>query len=203
MSTTDSRIDDYIDKAQNFAKPILSYIREIMHEDCPEVAEDWKWSYPHFMYKGKILAAMCAFKKHCAMGFWLEQEMKTVKKYTENREKNGMFTLGKIQKIEDLPSRKELEVAIKEAMELIDMGVTLKKAPPSKTALSAPYYFEKALKSEKKAWEIFEKASPSFPKEYIMWLTDAKTEATRDKRMKQAVEWISEGKGRNWKYEKC
>ena len=136
MSTTDSRIDDYIDKAQNFAKPILSYIREIMHEDSPEVTEDWKWSYPHFMYKGKILAAMCAFKKHCAMGFWLEQEMKTVKKYTENREKNGMFTLGKIEKIENLPSRKELGAVVKEAMELIDMGVTLKKSTTCKNGFA-------------------------------------------------------------------
>lgn len=170
MSTTDSRIDEYIEKAQDFAKPILIYIREIMHEECPEVAEDWKWSYPHFMYKGKILAAMCAFKKHCAMGFWLEQEMKTVKKYTENREKNGMFTLGKIQKIEDLPSRKELEVAIKEAMELIDMGVTLKKAPPSKTALSAPYYFEKALTSEKKRGKFLKKHHLHFAKNILCGL---------------------------------
>lgn len=152
MGSTDARIDAYIEKAKPFAQPILEYIRASVHEACPEVAEDWKWSYPHFMYKGKILSAMCAFKKHCAMGFWLEQEMKTVKEYTANREKNGMFTLGKIEKIEDLPSKPKLIAAIKEAMELTDMGVTLKRAAPAKEAPKIPDYFEQALKEKGNAW---------------------------------------------------
>ena len=203
MSNRDERIDSYIENAQPFAQPILEHYRETVHEACPEVEEGIKWKYPHFMYKGKILTAMCAFKKHCGMGFWLESEMKTVREYTKDREKNGMFTLGKIEKLEDLPSKAKLIAAIKEAMELTDIGVTLKKAEPAKTALPVPDYFEKALKADKKAWEVFDKASPSFRKEYINWLTDAKTETTRNKRMEQAVEWISEGKARHWKYEKC
>lgn len=202
MTKTDARIDAYIDKSEEFAKPIMEYIRAIVHEACPDAEEGWKWSFPHFLYKGKILTAMCAFKKHCAMGFWLEAEMKTVKEYTKDREKNGMFTLGKIEKIEDLPAKSKLTAMIKEAMELTDMGVTLKKTPPSKNSLPIPDYFEKALKANKKAWETFEKASPSFRKEYINWITEAKTETTRNKRMEQALEWISEGKGRNWRYEK-
>ena len=203
MESRDARIDAYIEKAQPFAKPILEYLRETVHQYCPEVEEGWKWSFPNFMYKGKILCSMAAFKKHCAFGFWLEKEMKTMKEYTKDIEKNSMFSLGKIEKIEDLRSKTQLQKAILEAMELTDMGVTIKKAPPAKTEVELPDYFESALKAKKKAWEVFEKASPSFRKEYILWLTDAKTETTRNKRMDQAVEWISEGKGRNWKYEKC
>ncbi|MFP8894968.1 YdeI/OmpD-associated family protein [Chryseobacterium sp. EZn1] len=113
-----------------------------------------------------------------------------------------MFSLGKITRLEDLPSQPQLKRAIKEAMELTDMGVMMKKAPPSRIEMEIPDYFQSALNAQPKAKEIFEKASPSFRKEYIAWLTEAKTEATRNKRLEQSLEWIAEGKGRNWKYQK-
>lgn len=203
MPANDPRVDAYIEKSADFAKPILIYLRELIHETCPEVEESWKWSFPNFMYKGKILCSISAFKQHCAFGFWLEKEMKTMKELTKDIEKNSMFSLGKITKISDLPSKHQLKAAIKEAMELTDMGVTIKKSAPKKTEIETPNYFLQALNSNKKAKEVFDKSSPSFRKEYIMWITEAKTESTRNKRLGQAIEWISEGKCRNWKYEKC
>lgn len=113
-----------------------------------------------------------------------------------------MFSLGKITKLEDLPSKPQLKKIILEAMELTDMGVKLKKAAPSTTEIAVPDEFQNILDQNKKALAVFEKASPSFRKEYINWITEAKTEGTRNKRIEQAIEWISEGKGRNWKYEK-
>lgn len=202
MSTTDSRIDAYIENAQPFAKTILTYLRKIIHETCPDVEEGWKWSFPHFMYKGKILCAFTAFKQHCGFGFWLEKEMKSISELTKDAERTGMFTLGKIRSIEDLPSKVLLKTAIQEAMELTDMGVTLKKAAAEKKETEIPAYFSEALNENVEAKKVFENASPSFRKEYIMWITDAKTEATRNKRIAEALEWLSEGKGRNWKYEK-
>lgn len=196
------KIDAYIEKSQDFAQPVLHYIRETVHEFCPDTEETVKWSFPHFMYKAKILFAMASFKQHCTFGFWLEKEMKTMQEITSDIEKNSMFSLGKITKIEDLPPKNQLKKAIKEAMELIDMGVTLKKTPPAKTETEIPDYFQAVLNGNEKALEVFEKGSPSFRKEYINWITEAKTEATRNKRMEQSLEWIAEGKSRNWKYEK-
>ncbi|MBT2621679.1 MULTISPECIES: YdeI/OmpD-associated family protein [Chryseobacterium] len=196
------KIDLYIEKSQDFAKPILNYLREIIHEFCPDAEETIKWGFPHFLYKGKNLCAMASFKQHCTFGFWLEKEMKTMQEITETIEKNSMFSLGKITKIEDLPSKPQLKKAIKEAMDLMDMGVTMKKAPVSKTEVPIPDDLQKALDKNKKALDIFQKASLSFRKEYILWISEAKTEVTRNKRMEQALEWISEGKSRNWKYEK-
>jgi len=202
MEKYSSKIDAYIEKSQDFAKPVLHYIRETVHEFCPDAEETMKWSFPHFIYKGKNLCAMASFKQHCTFGFWLEKEMKTMQEITQNIEKNSMFSLGKIEQVADLPSKPQLKKAIKEAMELTDMGVTMKKAPPSKIEMEIPDYFQRALEAHPKAKEIFEKASPSFRKEYIAWVTEAKTEATRDKRLEQSLEWIAEGKGRNWKYQK-
>lgn len=202
MDKYSSQIDTYIEKSQDFAKPILTYIREIVHEFCSDAEETMKWSFPHFTYKGKNLCAMASFKQHCTFGFWLEKEMKTMQEITQDIEKTSMFSLGKITKVEDLPSKPQLKKAIKEAMELTDIGVTMKKAAPSKTEVEIPSYFLSALQEQPKTFDVFEKASPSFRKEYINWITEAKTEATRNKRMEQALEWIAEGKGRNWKYEK-
>jgi uncharacterized protein YdeI (YjbR/CyaY-like superfamily) len=111
-----------------------------------------------------------------------------------------MFSLGKLTKMEDLPSKPQLKKAIKEAMELTDMGVTMKKAAPSKVETEIPDYFQNALNKNKDALAVFEKKSPSFRKEYISWITEAKTEVTRNKRMEQSLEWLAEGKSRNWKY---
>ncbi len=202
MSESDSKVDAYIQNAQPFAQPVLEYIRETVHEFCPEATEAMKWSFPHFIYKGKNLCSMAAFKQHCAFGFLLESEMKTMKELTHGREKNSMFTLGKITSVEDLPTKAQLKNCILEAMELTDMGVTIKKASPNAVEPEIPQYFTDALEKNPAAKEVFEKASPSFRKEYIMWITEAKTETTRNKRIAEAIEWISEGKGRNWKYVK-
>lgn len=196
------KVDEYIEKSPDFAKPILNYLRETIHECCPETEEAIKWKFPTFMYKGKILCSITSFKQYCSLGFWLHQEMKTLTEIETTAERSSMFSLGKLTKMEDLPSKPQLKKAIKEAMELTDMGVTMKKAPPAKTETEIPDYFQNALNKNKKALEIFGKGSPSFRKEYINWITEAKTEATRNKRMEQSLEWIAEGKSRNWKYEK-
>ncbi|WP_353147435.1 YdeI/OmpD-associated family protein [Chryseobacterium sp.] len=202
MEKYNSKVDIYIEESQDFAKPILRYLREMIHEVCPDAEETLKWKFPTFMYKGKILCSITAFKQYCSLGFWLHQEMKTIREIETTAERSSMFSLGKVTRIEDLPSQPQLKKAIREAMELTDMGVIMKKTAPSKTEIEVPDYFQSALENQPKALEIFEKASPSFRKEYISWITEAKTEATRNKRLEQSLEWITEGKGRNWKYQK-
>ncbi|REC80324.1 hypothetical protein DRF60_01020 [Chryseobacterium elymi] len=202
MENYQIKVDEYIEKSPDFAKPILNYLRETIHECCPEAEEAIKWKFPTFMYKGKILCSITSFKQYCSLGFWLHQDMKTLKEIETIAERSSMFSLGKLTKMEDLPSKPQLKKAIKEAMELTDMGVTMKKTAPSKVETEIPDYFQDALNKNKDALTIFEKRSPSFRKEYINWITEAKTETTRNKRMEQSLEWIAEGKSRNWKYEK-
>jgi uncharacterized protein YdeI (YjbR/CyaY-like superfamily) len=202
MEKYNPKVDEYIENSQDFAKPILNYIRETVHEFCPDTDEAIKWKFPTFMYKGKILCSMVSFKQYCSMGFWLHNEMKTLKNIETDVEKTNVFSLGKVTRVDDLPTKPQLKKMILEAMELTDMGVTLKKAAPSKTEIEVPDYFQNALNENEKALEVFTKSSPSFRKEYINWITEAKTETTRNKRMEQAIEWISEGKSRNWKYER-
>lgn len=204
MAVKDKRVDEYIQKSAPFAKPVLNHIRKIVHRACPDAVETIKWSFPNFDYNGGILCHMAAFKEHCSFGFRLGGSMEDKHKIFKKGEVGGMGLLGQIRSLDDLPSEKILTWYIREAMRLHDEGVKIvrKNPAPVKKELDTPDWFEKALKKNKPAWKVYETASYSFRKEYITWLTEAKTEATRLKRLETAVEWISEGKGRNWKYEK-
>jgi uncharacterized protein YdeI (YjbR/CyaY-like superfamily) len=201
MGKKDKNIDAYIAKSAAFAQPVLIHLRELIHTCCPEVEEKMKWSFPHFDYKG-MMCSMAAFKQHCAFGFWKASIMSDPKKLFVEGAEAAMGHLGRIMGLKDLPPDKVLMAYIKEAVKLNEEGVKLpaRVKVSSKTELSVPDYFTKALNKNKKALKVFEAFSYSQKKEYTDWLTEAKTEETRNKRLATAVEWIAEGKIRNWKY---
>lgn len=203
MSKKDPRIDAYIEKSKDFAKPILLHVRETVHKAVPDVEETMKWSMPHFDYLGEMMCSMASFKEHMAVNFWKGAIMNDPDKILDTKEAMGHF--GKIKTLKDLPSDKLLIKYIKEAARLNKEGIKLpaKKKLTEKKELEVPDYFAKALNKNKAAKKVFDGFSPSKKKEYVEWLTEAKTEATRDKRMETAVEWIAEGKTRNWKYQNC
>ena len=202
MSTIDKRIDAYIDKSADFAKPILGRLRQIIHEACPEVSETMKWSFPHFEYAGSILCSMAAFKHHCAFGFWLGSLMKDPEGLIRRgEEKDSMGQFGQIKDVKDLPAKKILIQYIKEAMSLNEKGVKREKhEAPAKKELVVPDAFLKLLRKNKTILTAFENLSYSHKKEYLEWITEAKMEETRQKRMAKTVELLSEGKSMNWKY---
>jgi len=203
MPTTDPRVDAYIDKAKDFAKPVLNHIRSLVHEVCPDVTETMKWSFPHFDYKGEMMCSMAAFKQHAVFGFWKAALMKDPVLVENARSEVAMGHLGRLTSLKDLPSDKKMTAWIKEAMQLTDKGIKLpsKAKSTEKKELVIPDYFIKALSKNKKAKQVFENFAWSHKKEYLEWITEAKTEETRNKRMATALEWIAEGKGRNWKYQ--
>jgi len=203
MSTRDPRVDRYIEKSAEFAKPILNHIRELIHSACPDVEETIKWGFPHFMQKG-ILCSMASFKHHCAFGFWKGALVFDAVPGVKKRENTAMGQLGRITAIADLPQRKLLARCIIEAIRLNETGTKKPAKPkPVKKELVVPDDLMASLKKNKKALVTFESFSYSHRKEYVEWITEAKTETTRMKRLKTAIEWLEEGKSRNWKYAKC
>ena len=207
MEKKDPRVDAYIEQVADFAKPVLIHLREVIHATCPDVEEDWKWSFPVFTYKGSIMCNMAAFKQHCAFGFWKASLMKDPDGVLEIKDRDGMGHLGKIEGMKDLPKDAVLKKYIKEAMKLNDDGVKLPpRAKPSekeKSELVVPDYFLKELKKNKVALKVFNEFSYSNKKEYIEWFEEAKTDATRNKRLAEGIEWIADSKTRLWKYKKC
>jgi uncharacterized protein YdeI (YjbR/CyaY-like superfamily) len=198
-----SKVDDYLLKATDFAKPILEYLRKIIHHTCPEIEEDIKWGTPHYSYKGDHLCMMAGFKNHCSFSLYKAEFMtdKAIQESVKSGKKFGY--MDKLKSVSELPAKKILVALIKEAMTLNEQGIK-KAKPKSETPklIEVPDYFEKALKTNPKAKEIFESKSASFRKDYLVWITGAKTEATRQTRVKQSLEWITAGKGRFWQYGK-
>lgn len=195
----DKRIDNYIAKSADFAKPILNHLRKLIHTACPDVEEAIKWGFPHYDYKG-IMCSTAAFKSHCAFNFWKASLLKDADLFTENN-KSSMGHYGKITSLKDLPSDKIIIARIKEAMQLNDDGIKLPERNKAENKdVVVPDLFEKELKKNKQAATVFNNFSSSQKREYTDWISDAKTEETSNKRIATAVEWISEGKIRNWKY---
>ena len=201
----DKRVDAYIAKAQPFAQPILKKLRELVHKANPEVQETIKWGFPCFDYKGPF-CSMASFKQHAVFGFWKFQLLKDPKGYLQQRSNQGgdsMGNLGRISSLKELPPDSAIIDFVKQAKKLNDDGVKMPaRKPKPKTELVVPDYFVSALKKNKKAAVHFESFSPSAKREYVQWITEAKTDETKNSRMKLAVEWIGEGKKRNWKYER-
>lgn len=197
------KVDEYIAKSSDFAKPILEHIRQIIHENVPEVEEKIKWGMPFFDYKGEMLCHIASFKQHCVMGFWKASLLSDPTLLENAKTEVSMGHLGKITCLADLPTNSKLIEYLKEAMALNDKGIKVAKPKPEKIEeLPLPSDFKEKLAKNPLAIEYFENRSPSFRKEYIVWITDAKSETTRKSRIEQAVEWIGEGKTRLWKYEK-
>jgi len=200
MGKKDPRVDAYIAKSPDFAKPILTYLREIIHEGCPEVVETIKWSTPTFDHQG-IMAGIAAFKQHCTFGFWKAPLLKLDGKPVSKEMESGAGQFGKLTSIKDLPARSKLVKLVKDAAKLNESGVNLPRAPrAAPKPVQVPAALTKALHKNTKARAVFEAFPPSHKREYVQWIVEAKTDETRQRRLDQAVEWIAEGKQRNWKY---
>jgi len=202
---TDPRVDQYIANAAEFAKPILRDFRELIHEVCPDVSEDIKWGRPAFLHEGKILCGIVAFKAHCSFYVFQAEISK------ELREKGGYAGfadgLNRITRSGDLPARKNLSQYIRDAVRLLDKSVSdpvpRKRSAQPKPEPGVPDDLAVALRKNKTDAQAFEGFSKSHRREYIEWITEAKREDTRRKRIATALEWLAEGKPRNWKYMNC
>ncbi len=206
---TDAPVDAYIAKAAPFAQPILTYLRGLIHKACPDATEEVKWSHPFFLHNRTILCHMAAFKEHCSFGFW-GAEMGKVLQDDGVVQEGGMGSLGRITGVKDLPADKKMLGYVRQAAAFIDAGLgdnritvarRVVKAP--KAAVETPAEFAAALKKNKAANKVYDAFSPSCKREYVEWIADAKRDETRERRIVQAVEWIAEGKQRNWKYQNC
>jgi uncharacterized protein YdeI (YjbR/CyaY-like superfamily) len=195
----DPRIDAYIAKAQPFARQILEHVRERAHATVPEAQETLKWGAPSFVLDGKILLIMAGFKAHAALNFWRGQELRG-----GEADADAMGQFGKLTSVEDLPSNGELDRLIREAAELAKTAPAprkVKHAPKPEPQLHPD--FAAALDSAPKAKSVLDAFPPSARRDYLEWIADAKQDATRAKRIATAIEWLSEGKKRHWKYESC
>ena len=205
MGNFNKQLDAYVAKSADFAKPILEHLRELVHKACPEVQETIKWGMPFFDYEGP-LCNMAAFKQHAVFGFWKGKLLQDPKNYLQERSTEGgtaMGHMGRLTSLKDLPPDKIIIDFIKQAMKLNEEGIKLPAKPKTTPKpLDVPPYFLSALKKNKKALTVFNAFPYSHKKEYVQWITEAKTETTRAKRMETAIEWIAEGKHRNWKYMK-
>ena len=195
---TDDRVDSYIERQAEFARPILARLRAIVHEACPDCEETIKWGMPSFTYKGKILAGFAAFKAHATFGYWNDSMLAQ-----EEKSRSAMGQFGRLTSLDDLPARATLVDLTRKSMALIDAGVKPARATAKKPPFSVPQDMRAAIDAVPAAKATFDTFPPSCQREYVEWVTEAKRDETRARRFAQTVEWLAEGKKRHWKYENC
>ena len=193
MASTDARIDAYIANAAAFAQPLLRQIRRWVHDGCPQVEEAIKWGMPGFLYRGKLLCGMAAFKQHASLGFW---------GHADAAGDEGMGQYGKLTGLEQLPDAASFQAALQAAMARIDAG-DKRPAGKSRAPLPMPDDFHAALAADARALAGLQALAPSYQREYLQWISQAKRATTRNQRIAQALQWLAEGKKRNWKYDNC
>jgi uncharacterized protein YdeI (YjbR/CyaY-like superfamily) len=202
MKNTDPRVDTYIAKSAEFARPILKHVRSLVHRACPDVEETMKWSFPHYRHAGHILCGTAAFKAHCALGFW-HQDLRASVAKDSHKFDAAMGQFGRIASLTALPNDKTMLRYLRRAVALAEAGTRARPVPKPRPALPVPADLATALRKSKAASAAFEKLSPSHRHEYVEWITEAKRDETRRKRLATTLEWLADGKSRNWKYAKC
>ena len=213
MSTLNPKVDQYIAKSAEFARPILTHIRDVVHAAAPAIIEEIKWGFPFFTQDGEIVCAMRGFKAHCGLFFWKGALV------VPDGQEEGMGQFGKLTSVEQLPSKRVLTDYVKKALQLNEAGVpapyvaarrakagaaksgATTKARPTKSD-DVPPALLAAIGKNKTALATWKGFAPSHRREYAEWVADAKRDETKGKRIAQAVEWIAEGRQRNWKYQK-
>lgn len=198
-----AEVDAYIAKQRPFAVPILEHLREVVHATCPGVTEVIKWGMPHFDYKGPF-AGMAAFKAHATFGFWKEALLREGGRPLGRSTAEAMGSFGRLESLRDLPPKRELVALLRRAMKLNDEGVRkpVKAAARRPAAIRTPAYFTAALRRDRRALATWESLAPSHRREYLEWVTEAKREETRERRLVTTLAWLAEGRRRNWRYEK-
>ncbi|HEX5003700.1 MAG TPA: YdeI/OmpD-associated family protein [Gemmatimonadales bacterium] len=199
MGRRDPLVDAYIAKAEPFARPILRHVRVLVHKACPEAEETLKWRMPTFMHHG-ILCSMAAFKGHASFGFWKGRQVVP----DADRHGDSMGSFGRLTEVADLPSARTLTGYIRKAARLNEEGAKSPRRPARKPrpAPRPPADLRRALDGAGKARATWGELSPSHRREYVEWITEAKQASTRARRVSTTVEWLAEGKSRNWKYER-
>jgi uncharacterized protein YdeI (YjbR/CyaY-like superfamily) len=206
MPKTLPQFDAYIADAPAFARPILQHLRAVVHAACPDCVEAIKWSHLTFLYQDKMLCSMAAFKAHVTFGFWHQEMEKLIaREMPKGKTGEAMGLLGRITKRDDLPSDATLRGYIVHAMKLTETGAPARPRAPGKKKPEAktPPDLAARLKANKKAAATWETFAPSHRREYIEWITEAKRPETREHRLETTLEWLAEGKQRNWKYQNC
>jgi uncharacterized protein YdeI (YjbR/CyaY-like superfamily) len=200
---TDPRVDAFIEKSADFAKPILLELRSMIHEAHPDIQETWKWSFPTFMYNNKIICSFSAFKKHCSFGFWMAAQLPDPNQILERIGKTSMGSLGKITQLADLPERTILISYIQTAIEISKNGtVSAKKVKPEQKWMKTSLDFQELFAEHDQQAVSFDALSDAKRKEYITWIEEAKTELTKTKRIQTMMDNLLENKSLHWKYNK-
>jgi hypothetical protein len=190
-----------------YAQPIFAHLRALIHTTCPDTDEAIKWSIPHFERDGDYLCIFAASPGHASFTFYKQQLMSDPRLRDNLNLPAIKRFMGRLTSLSDLPDDATLAAMLQEAADLNARGVRLPdRAPKTPPVIDMPSAVATAvataLAANPAAQAVWDAKSAAWRKDYLVWITAAKTDPTRDARIAEALDWIADGKARFWKYQK-
>ncbi|MCB0792148.1 MAG: DUF1801 domain-containing protein [Flavobacteriales bacterium] len=196
------RINSHIAEQDEWKRRLMVRLRQLIHQVDPGIEETWRWNGPHFDRNG-IMLGMSAHKTCVSIWFHKGALLKDPRRLFEPLEKDEAKGM-RVYKLKesDAIDEKAFTELVKQAVKLNEDGVKLSEAKPARKTLVVPPELESVLKKDQHAMTNWEGFSYSKKKDYIEWVTDAKREETRKRRIAQAFQLIRDGLALNERYEK-
>lgn len=176
-------VDPWIASEPDYARPILNYLRDLIHEAAPDAVAQMKWSRPFYLVNGTPICYLAAFKQHCGFGFW-SPDMTEVLKADGIAEPGASGSFGRISSIADLPPADHLLRYLRHAADLARTGsaktpMASGRRASAKAPIAMPTALATALAQSAEASAGFQKLSASCRREYFEWITSAKSRRRR------------------------
>lgn len=191
------KISQYIESADVKKKEILQRLRDFLNRDDFGLTEDWKWHAPNFNSNGMV-CWLAFFKSHVGLNFFKGSLIEDLHGLYDNASMDKGNRIIKYKTINEI-NENLLEYYIYEAIKHNKEGA---KITSKKVEIEVPKDLAKALEKDIMAKDFFTNLAPGYKRDYIDWIISAKQEKTRLKRLETTLEWLGQGKKKNWRYKK-
>ena len=192
-------VDEYIENHPEW-KPQLKKFKQLLNKTA--LQENIKWGGPIYSLNNKNLIGFGAFKNHLSLWFFHGALLKKNTQLLINAQEGKTKGLRQIRFDRDSEiNENELLQYVNEAIELHKQGKIIKPASSKKLIIPAELSF--ALKTKEGFNLAFSNLTPGRQREYADYISEAKQEATRQKRLEKIIPMIKNGIGLNDKYKNC
>jgi hypothetical protein len=191
------RINLYIAELPDWQRKHLVRVRQLIHSTEERIEEAWRGNAPHFDHQGSLIG-MHAFKSCVSIWFHKGASLKDGHGLFKLTEKDAEREVRKykIHEGESINEKAFLDL-LKQALKVNAAQAGGAETKPTSRALVVPSDMEQVLRKDEQAWAQWEGLAASHKREYVEWITDAKQDETRKRRLAKALEMIRDGQAKN------
>lgn len=196
------KVDEYILKKEKWQQEL--HILRSIFLDLP-LGETIKWGAPVYVFQGKNIVGLAAFKKYFGLWFFQGALLKDKQKVFVNAQegKTKAMMQWRFYALEEIKTDLIKDYVL-EAIENVKQGKEIKPVRRNKKSkLIIPPELLNTLDENRELKEKFETFTESKKREFAEYIIDAKRSTTKASRLQKIIPMILRGEGLNDKYRNC